>query len=203
MSAFYNTSSDFQFDWIKIDDDRPVQLCALIELCFPTHKIFLFSGILASYITGIIHGVSPPFPTIKYDMVHLEGKGRFLYPALFADKVDYILEPSFVVSVNGGTSDFILTDTRTMIHARFYVVPMQFLLRDGYASMDFTDQLQYTSIHQDSTTRSFLHGTKHERKAMYNDLIKTLHINGDTEYDDTILQDLFPHRQLDDEDEDD
>jgi hypothetical protein len=71
MHSFYNTSSDFQFDWIKIDDDRPVQLCALIELCFPTHKIFLFSGILASYITGIIHGVSPPFPTIKYDMVHL------------------------------------------------------------------------------------------------------------------------------------
>ena len=117
--------------------------------------------------------------------------------------MDCILEPSFVVSVNGGTSDFILTDTRAMNHARFYVVPMQFLLHDGYASMDFTDQLEYTSIHQDSTTRRFLHETKHGRKVMYNDLMKTLHCNGDTEYDDTILQDLFPHRQLDDEDEDD
>ena len=203
LHSFYNASADFQLDWIKIDDNQPVQLCALIELCFPNlEKIFLFSGILGSYVPGIIHGVSPPFPTIKYEMVHLEGKGRFLYPALIADVVDYILEPSYVVSVNGGTYDFILKDTRAMTQARFLVVPMQYLLRDGYASMNFTEQLQSTAIHTDSTTRRFLNETKPGRKVMYNELIKTLQRNGDTEYDGTILQDLFQHRRLDDEDED-
>ena len=203
LHSYYNTSADFQFDWIKIDDNIPVQLCALIELCFPNlENIFLFSGIVGEYVPGIIHGVSPPFPTIKYEMVHLEGKGRFLYPALIADVVDYILEPSYVVSVNGGTCDFILKDTRVMTQARFLVVPMQYLLRDGYASMNFTEQLQSTVIHTDSKTRRFLNETKTGRKEMYNDLIKTLQRNGDTEYDGTILQDLFSHRRLDDEDED-
>ena len=203
MHSFYNTSADFQFDWIKIDDNRPVQLCALIELCFPEREtIFLFSGILGSYVTGIIHGVSPPFPTIKYEMVNLQGKGRTLYPGLIADVVDYILEPSFVVSVNGGTCDFILKDSRALSQARFFVVPMQYLLRDGYASMNFTDQLDNTAIHTDSTTRRFLKESKQGRKGMYNELIKSLQRNGDTEYtnDTIILQELFPRRNEDEDD---
>ena len=204
LHSYYNTSADFQFDWIKIDENQPVQLCALIELCFPNlEKIFLFSGILGSYVSGIIHGVSPPFPTIQYKLEYLKGKGRILYPALIADKVDNILEPSFVVSVNGGTCDFVLKDSRAMSQARFLVVPMQYLLRDGYASMSFTDQLQNSAIHTDSTTRRFLSETKSGRKVMYNELIKSLQRNGDTEYtDDTIiLQDLFPRRTSEDEDD--
>ena len=69
--------------------------------------------------------------------------------------------------------------------------------------MNFTDQLQNSAIHTDSTTRSFLSETKSGRKVMYNELIKSLQRNGDTEYtDDTIiLQDLFPRRTSEDEDD--
>jgi len=53
---------------------------------------------------------------------------------------------------------------------------MQFLLRDGYASMDFTTQLN-TALQKDKRTNDFLKANKAERKAMYTDLINTLEKN--------------------------
>jgi hypothetical protein len=43
---------------------------------------------------------------IQYDMIYT-GKGQRRQPALIAQVVDDILEPSFVVPVNGGSRDFI------------------------------------------------------------------------------------------------
>ncbi len=69
---------------------------------------------------------------------------------------------------------------------------MQFLLRDGYASMDFTRQLN-TALQTDEKTNEFLRETKEGKKAMYDALIKTLNRNTNTQYiaDDIIYQQLI------------
>jgi hypothetical protein len=49
-----------------------------------------------------------------------------------ADVVDEIAEPSFVVLVNVWPGDFILKDVKRMLDVNFLILPMEFLLRDGY-----------------------------------------------------------------------
>jgi hypothetical protein len=194
LNSYYNSSKDFQFDWIKIDDNLPVQLGALIQLSIGTQKnIFMFSGVLCEYVDGKNRGVLPPFPMIKYNMIYMKGMGRSLCPAVIAQVVDDILEPAFVVPVNGGCREFLSKNTQIMAEARFLILPMQFLMRDGYTSMDFTKQLNLSSIRTDDKTRQFLQEDKYGKKAMYADLIKTLRYNGNTKHknDDIILQDLF------------
>ena len=140
---------------------------------------------------------------IQYDMIYLKGKGQVRQPALIAQVVDDILEPSFVVPVKGGTRDFIRKYANDMISLKFLVLPMQFLLRDGYASMDFTAEL-YTAISRDRTSRAFLTADKLGRRAMYSKLIETLRKNGNTDHidDSVILQDLFQRKNTEDTDED-
>jgi len=193
LRCYHKNRDDFQFDWIKTNDDIPLQLYALIELSVgPKQKIFMFSGFLGKYINGRNIGVSPPFPVIQYEMIYLPGKGRVQYPELVAQVLDDILEPSFVVPINVGSSDFIVNDVKDMVFVKFHVLSMQFLMRDGYASMDFTAQLN-TAISKDRTTCAFLKEDNLGRKAMYAKLIETLRMNGDTDLvdDSLILQDLF------------
>ena len=147
-------------------------------------------------------GVSPPFPMIQYDMIYTS-KGQGRQSALIAQVVDDILEPSFVVPVNGGSRDFIRKYANDMVSLKFLVLPMQFLLRDGYASMDFTAQVN-TAISRDRRSRSFLIADKLGRRAMYTNLIQTLRTNGNTDHidDSVILQDLYQRRNTEDADED-
>ena len=103
IQCYFKSKSEFQYDWIKAYDDLPVQICALIEITFKNLNnttIFMFVGITCKYIDGKKGGVSPPFPMIGYNMIFLQGKGCTRYPALVADVVDEIAEPSFVVPVN-------------------------------------------------------------------------------------------------------
>jgi hypothetical protein len=44
------------------------------------------------------------------NIIYLQGKGYTRYPALVADVVDEIAEPSFVVPANVWPDDFILKD---------------------------------------------------------------------------------------------
>jgi hypothetical protein len=125
-------------------------------------------------------------------MIFLPRKGLTKYPALTSDVVDEIIEPSFVVPVNVNSRNSILRDVKTMKEAKFLTLPMQFLLRDGYASMDFTKQLN-TALQNDEKTNEFLRETKEGKKAMYDALIKTLNRNTNTQYiaDDIIYQQLI------------
>ena len=65
-------------------------------------------------------------------------------------------------------------------------------MRDGYASIDFTRQLN-TALRTDEKTNEFLRETKEGKKAMYDALIKTLNRNTNTQYiaDDIIYQQLI------------
>ena len=194
LECFYRSHMDFQFDWIKAYDNTPIQLCALIELRLGITNItkFMFSGLICEYVDGVNAGVSPPFPMIKYNMIFLPRKGLTKYPALTSDVVDEIIEPSFVVPVNVNSRNSILRDVKTMKEAKFLTLPMQFLLRDGYASMDFTKQLN-TALQNDEKTNEFLRETKEGKKAMYDALTKTLNRNTNTQYiaDDIIYQQLI------------
>lgn len=195
IECYYKSPSDFQFDWIKAYDDTPIQICALVELRISgntNRSIFMFSGIICDYVNGINGGVSPPFPMIKYRMIYLPRKGNTRYPALTTDVVDEITEPSFVVPVNVASEHFIIKDVKCMIDAKFLILPMQFLLRDGYASMDFTIQLN-TALQTDKKTNEFLQETTQGKKTMYKALINTLYKNTDTQYiaDDLIYQQLI------------
>jgi hypothetical protein len=65
-------------------------------------------------------------------------------------------------------------------------------LRDGYASIGFTRQLN-TALRTDEKTNEFLRETKEGKKSMYDTLIKTLNKNTNTQYiaDDIIYQQLI------------
>lgn len=180
MECYHKGDTDFRFDWIKIANNTPVRICSLIELFLISKNktIFMYSGTLCKYVDGRKGGVAPPFPIIKYAPVYLDGRGRVLYPALIAGLVDDIVEPSFVVPANIGSSSDLTTirNPKKILEDEFLVLPMQFLLRDGYANMDFTTQLN-TALQKDKRTNDFLRANKAERKAMYTDLINTLERN--------------------------
>jgi hypothetical protein len=198
FQCYYKSKSDFQYDWIKAYDNLPVQICALIEIKFrkpESTTIFMFVGITCNYIDGKKGGVSPPFPMIGYNMIYLQGKGYTKYPALVADIVDEIAEPSFVVPANVRPGDFILKDVKRMLDVNFLILPMEFLLRDGYEGMDFTTQLNNTALQADKKTKNFLEATKNGKKALYNGLISSLRINGDYEHvNDEIIYHQLVHR---------
>jgi hypothetical protein len=66
------------------------------------------------------------------------------------------------------------------------------ILRDGYGSMDFTEQLHNTSIRTDKDTRKYLRETKEGRKSMYAKLLDTLRSNDiEEDFEDfELLQNL-------------
>ena len=205
IHCYLKSKSEFRYDWIKAYDNIPVQICALIEIRFqnPNSKtIFMFVGIRCQYIEGKKGGVSPPFPMIGYNMIFLHGKGYTRYPALVADIVDEIVEPSFVVPVNVWSGDFILKDVKKMLDAKFLILPMEFLLRDGYEGMEFTTQLN-TALQADKKTKTFLQESKNGEKNMYRTLISSLNKNGDYEHvtDEIIYHQLVQRTNITEENE--
>jgi hypothetical protein len=81
---------------------------------------------------------------------------------------------------------------------------MEFLLRDGYEDMDFTTQLNNTTLQADKKTKNFLEGTKNGKKALYNGLKRSLRINGDYEHvnDEIIYHQLVQPTKTTGENED-
>ena len=152
----------------------------------------LFSGILGTYVDGKQDSVLPPFPVIQYNMIYLRGHGNTKQPALIADVVDSIFEPAFVVPVEVDSRHYILKTPQLMSKVQFLVLPMQYLLRDGYGSMDFTEQLHNTSIRTDKDTQKCLRETKEGRKSMYAKLLDTLRSNDiEEDFEDfELLQNL-------------
>ena len=163
-----------------------------VEIIMGTHNVFLFSGILGTYVDGKQDSVLPPFPVIQYNMIYLRGHGNTKQPALIADVVDSIFEPAFVVPVEIDSRHYILKTPQLMSKLHFLVLPMQYLLRDGYGSMDFTEQLHNTSIRTDKDTRKYLRETKEGRKSMYAKLLDTLRSNDiEEDFEDfELLQNL-------------
>ena len=104
---------------------------------------------------------------ICYNMIFLQGKGYTRYPASVADALDEIAEPSFVVPINVQPGDFILKDAKKMLDVKFLILPMEFLLRDGYEDMDFTTQLN-TALQTDKKLNNFLQETKHGKMQCIN-----------------------------------
>ena len=138
-------------------------------------------------------------------MIFLHGKGYTRYPALVADIdiVDEIVEPSFVVPVNiVWSGDFILKDVKNMLDAKFLILPMEFLLRDGYEGMEFTTQLN-TALQADKKTKTFLQESKNGKKNMYRTLISSLNKNGDYEHvtDRIIYHQLVQRTNITEENE--
>ena len=180
LNCFKATETDFQYGWIKIVDDIPVQICALVQLEYDTHQgsasILMYVGIQCKYINGHENGVHPPFPVSTYSLEYT--RRRNLTPSIIADTVDGIYEPAFAVPTKGGSKAFILKRPALMLHARFYIPPLQYLLRDGYSDMNFEDQLN-NAIKTDAHTRKYLRSTKPQRKRMYTQLLQTLERNGD------------------------
>lgn len=166
-------------DWIKIEDNIPVQLCALVELTNTTTGLstLMWVGLVCKYDEGVCNGVNPPFPVIKYAYEYLD-RTRRKRLCIMADLVDRIHEPAFVVPTNGGSENYFLVHMQLMSMATFYVPPYQFLLRDGYGNMDFEEQV-VSSIRTDKRTRKYIRSTPIGRKKMYEELIETLRENGD------------------------
>jgi hypothetical protein len=106
-----------------------------------------------------------------------------LVPSVVADTVDGIYEPAFVVPTKGGSKDFVLQRPALMQRSRFYVPPLQYLLRDGYSDMNFENQLN-NAIRTDAMTRKYLRSTKEQKQRMYAQLLETLESNGDNPEDD-------------------
>jgi len=168
-------STDFRFDWVKIQDDIPVQLCALVRLQFKSKPLFLYLGLECVYINDTKNVVPAPFPTLTYRFTY---NGQRKHPKLLLDKVDGIFEPAFVVPVNILSEGYLFSNARKdMLTAKFYAPPLQFLCRDGYGNMDFEDQLHNT-VRKDDFTRAYLRKGEGGRERMYLDLLETLKRNG-------------------------
>ena len=185
VKCFQTNETDFQYGWIKIVDAIPVQICALVQLEMDTPQglgnILLYVGLQCKYIDGHVNGVHPPFPVITYSMEY--NRRGSLVPSVVADTVDGIFEPAFVVPTKGGSKDFVLQRPALMQKSRFYVPPLQYLLRDGYSDMNFENQLN-NAIRTDAMTRKYLRSTKEQKQRMYAQLLETLESNGDNPEDD-------------------
>ena len=160
-------------------NDIPVQICALVQLEYDTLQgtasILMYVGIQCKYINGHANGVHPPFPVSTYSMEYTAR--RNLTPSIIADTVDGVYEPAFAVPTKGGSKDFVLKTPALMQRARFYIPPLQYLLRDGYSGMNFEDQLD-NAIKTDAMTRKYLRSSKPQRRRMYTELLQTLERNG-------------------------
>ena len=182
INCFHKTDTDFQYGWIKIVNDIPVQIGALVQLekiseIGRSSNILMYVGIQCKYIDGHVHGVHPPFPVITY-LMEYSSRHRGIAPSVVADTVDGIYEPAFVVPINGGSEDYVLKTTALMKNCRFYIPPLQYLLRDGYADMNFENQLN-NAIRTDALTKKYLRSTQQQRQRMYTQLLQTLDRNGD------------------------
>jgi len=170
-------SSQFRFDWVKIEDNIPVQLCALVRLQFKSKPLFLYLGLECTYTDDTRNQVPPPFPALKYLATYNGGRK---ITKIRMDKVDGIFEPAFVVPANISEDGYIFSfaNAKTeMSKARFYAPPLQFLCRDGYGNMDFQEQL-HTTVRTDKRTRAYLSKSVKGREEMYQNLLKTLQQNG-------------------------
>jgi len=194
INCFQTNENDFQYGWIKIVNDTPVQICALVQLELETLEgfgnIFMYVGLQCKYIDGHVNGVHPPFPVITYAIEYTR-RGN-LAPSVVADTVDGIYEPGFSVPIRGGSKDYISETPAQMQICKFYMPPLQYLLRDGYADMNFENQLN-NAIRTDLMTRKYLRSTKEQKQRMYAKLLETLERNGDNpeQEDFELLQELI------------
>ena len=162
---------------MKIEDNIPVQLCALVRLQFQQKPLYLYFGLECTYTDDSRHHVPPPFPAIKYVTTY---NGRRKTQKLRLDKVDGIFEPAFVVPANISADGYIFSGPQAkteMQKAIFYAPPLQFLCRDGYGNMDFQEQLLNT-VRTDKRTRAYLRKNAQEREQMYLQLQTSLQKNG-------------------------
>ena len=113
-------------------------------------------------------------------------------PSVVADTVDGIYEPGFSVPIRGGSKDYISEAPAQMQNCKFFRPPLQYLLRDGYADMNFENQLN-NAIRTDLMTRKYLRSTKEQKQRMYAKLLETLERNGDSpeQEDFELLQELI------------
>jgi len=156
-----------------------LQIAALIQLENTAKRttVLMYVGIKCSYTDGSKRGVHPPFPVIVYDFIYTEQSRRNRVPSLVSDTVDGVFEPAFVVPTSGGSSGFIMKTPAEMRRISFYVPPLQYLLRDGYANMNFEEQL-HSAIRTDEITRRYLRSNEIQRHHMYNGLLQSLQRNG-------------------------
>ena len=144
-------------------------------------NIFVYIGRKCECVDGINKGVLPPFPVYKYSL-SINDHSRFQEPCLVCYKVDRIMEPAFVVQVNGTHSN---TDLFTMssvdnMQARYYVIPMEYLLRDGGygGDMDF-ENASHDAIQMDKHTLQYLRANDEGRERMYKRLLDSLQKNSE------------------------
>ena len=65
------------------------------------------------------------------------------------------------------------------MNCKFYLPPLQYLLRDGYLDMNFENQLN-NAIRTDAMTRKwYLLSTKEQKQRMHTKLLENLERNGD------------------------
>lgn len=196
-----NENETCRFDWVKVADNIPLQLCALVQIeekCEggTTKSYLCYVGTLCEYVDGCKHQVEPPFPVVRYKTT--QNQLRVHSPDYQTGFVDDIYEPSCVIPVRGGSDDFILKDVQLMRKASFYVVPLQYLCRDSHNTMDLhlaPGNKSLSTVRTDRETRGYLRRNAAGRKQLYADLLESLRLNEDT--DDA--EDFHLLRQLQEE----
>ena len=169
INCYQKNLRDFRFDWIINDNDMPIQVCALIEIYIGhrNESIFLYAGLVCDQVTEMKDKVINPFPLIKYSF---ENGKRSLKAVL--GRVDTIAEPAFVVPTDIYEANYIKMDIKLMKETYFCIVPLPFMMRDGYGDMDFTETLKITK-----TSKTYIDGSRNLREKVFDDLLRTLKRN--------------------------
>lgn len=199
--SFLNENETCRFDWVKLADNVPMQLCALVQIedkreGGTTKSYFCYVGALCEYVDGCKNLVEPPFPVVMYKTT--QNQSRVHSIDYQTGLVDDIYEPSCVIPVRGGSVDFILKDVKLMRQASFYVAPLQYLCRDSPNTMDLhldPRDKSLSVVRTDKKTRRYLRCSAEGRQQMYGKLLESLQLNDDI--DDA--EDFHLLRQLQEE----
>ena len=161
-------------DWIIDVEENPIHICAILSLYNTLNGVskIVYIGcettnLHKAHITN--RGIDSPFPVVHYHRARspISHKTELVFRA---NMVDNIMQPAFIIPIRRNDP------TENLFEKRFFNVPFEFLMRDGFDDMNFEKNIE-TAVSTDAHARKYLNSDKETRKKLYQILLNSLQKN--------------------------
>ena len=161
-------------DWIIDVEENPIHICAILSLHNTLNGVskIVYIGcettnLHKAHITN--RGIDSPFPVVHYHRARspISHKTELVFRA---NMVDNIMQPAFIIPIRRNDP------TENLFEKRFFNVPFEFLMRDGFEDMNFEKNIE-TAVSTDAHARKYLNSDKETRKKLYQILLNSLQKN--------------------------